>query len=92
MFEPKCIICGEEPETKEEGICLDCQQQIFKALDMKVEFLDDEPFVKVTPKTKQPLYDLIENLSRLASNVAYNFYAMEHHSHSRKEVEVVDIE
>lgn len=87
-----CIICNEETDSREFGICIACQKKIFSALGVKVEFLEDEPFVRVTPKEKQPLYDFIEALSHLASNVDYNLHAIEHHSHSTKEVEVVNVE
>ena len=87
-----CIICNEETETKTEGICLDCQKKILKALNVTVEFSDKEPYVKVTPQNKEPLYELIAALSDLVYSVDYNFHAVKHHSHSRKEIEVVDVE
>ena len=86
----KCIICNEETDSKEFGICLECEQKIFTALDMKVEYSDDD--IKITPKEKEPLYDLVCALSNLASTVDYNFHAISHHSHRTKEVEVVNIE
>lgn len=89
---PTCLLCPKKTEVETAGICLGCQKKIFAALDMKVEFLDEEPFVKVTPKSKQPLYDLVYGLSELAASVDYNFQAVKHHSHSTKEVEVVKIE
>ena len=87
-----CILCAEETESKEQGICLKCQKKIGEALGFKVEFLDEDPYVKVTPKAKEVLYDLIYALSQLAGSVDYNFQAIQHHSHSTKQVEVVDIE
>ena len=87
-----CILCGEETESKEQGICFECQKKICEALGFKVEFLDEDPYVKVTPKAKEVLYDLIYALSQLAGNVDYNFHAIGHHSHSTKQVGVVDIE
>jgi len=87
-----CAICNEETDAKEYGICLECQQKICKVLGATVQFLDEEPYVKVTPKEKETVYNFVQALSRIASNVEYNFHAIKHHSHSTKEVEVVDIE
>lgn len=87
-----CIICSEETELKEDGICLDCQKKVLKALGVNVEFLDEEPYVKVAPKDKEPVYDLMRALSSLASNVHYNYHAINHHSHATKQVEVVNVE
>lgn len=88
----KCALCPKKTETDEDGICLDCQQLILKALHVKVEFLDKEPYVKVIPKEKESLYDFVRIISNLLTNVEYNVHAVKHHSHSRKEVEVVNIE
>lgn len=87
-----CIICQEETETKEDGICLGCQVTILKTLGVEVEFLEEDPYVKITPKEKEPIYSLIQALSSLAINVDYNFHAVQHHSHSTKNVEVVNVE
>jgi len=88
----KCVMCVEETEDKEQGICLECQKKVFKSLGMKVQFLDDDPFLKVTPKEKEPLYELITELSRAISNIDHNYFAINHHSHGTKEVPVVEIE
>lgn len=87
-----CIMCSEDTLDKKQGICQECQQKIFKALGMKVQFLEEEPWVKVTPKEKEPLFEFIQALGQIASNVDCNYFAVEHHSHGTKEVEVVSIE
>ena len=87
-----CALCQEETETKEDGICIDCQQKVLKAFGVKVEFLDEEPHIRVIPKEKQMLYEFVYQLSRLFASVDYNFHSIEHHSHSTKTVGVVDIE
>ena len=87
-----CVLCQEETEGKEYGICIDCQQKVLKAFGVKVEFLDEEPFVKVVPKEKQMIYEFVSRISELVANVEYNFHVVKHHSHSTKTVEVVDVE
>jgi len=88
----KCVICDEETESKEEGICYTCQRKICEAFGVKVAFLDEDPFLKVIPKEKEPIYNFIATLSQIISNAEYAWHALKHHSHKTKQVEVVDIE
>ena len=87
-----CKICGEDTENKEEGLCLPCQQVICQSFGLKVEFLDEDPFIKFTPEDKGSIYDFVNALSRVISLVDYNYFAINHHSHGTKEVETVEIE
>ena len=87
-----CILCNEETEEKEFGICLDCQKKVCKGFNILIEYLDEDPYLKIKPQEKEIVYDFVAAISRLASNVEYNWRAIKNHHHADKTVPVVEVD
>lgn len=91
MNKVKCKICGEMfTQIDVQKICLNCQKKICEALGLKIP--DVNNWENVEPKEKEILSDLVYLISEMQGYIDYLLHAIDHHTHSTKTVEVVDVE
>jgi len=89
MDKVECKICKEMYEEVDIGrICLDCQKKICEALGLKIS----KDWEDVKPKEKEVLSDLVYLISEMQGYIDYLLHAIDHHTHSTKTVEIVDVE
>jgi len=89
MDKVECKICKEMyVEVSIGRICLSCQKKICESLGLKVS----KDWEKVTPKEKEILSNLVYLISEMQGYIDYLMHAIDHHTHSTKTVEVVDVE
>lgn len=89
MDKVKCKICGKMFKQIDVGkICLSCQKKICEALGLKI----NDNWEDVIPKEKEILSDLVYLISEMQGYIDYLMHAIDHHTHSTKTVEVVDVE
>jgi len=90
MDKVKCAICGEEFEPADiQSICLKCQEKINRGLGIK----PSEDAKAFTQKDiDYAISSFVWLVSKLGAEIDYLLHAIDHHTHSTKTVEVVDVE
>jgi len=78
---PTCVVGAKAIEDENQGICGDCKMRIWKALGFSVAFFEKEPFVKVTPTNKMPIFMFIEALSQQCANIQKLTSLLSSHTH-----------
>jgi len=89
MDKVECRICGKKfKQIDVQKICLDCQKKICEAWGLEII----ENWESIKPKEKEILSNLIYIISEMQGYIDYLLHAIDHHTHSTKTVEVVDVE
>jgi len=88
MDQFECKICGKDFKSIEcQTICDKCQIRILKIFNIEIK-----KDGSVVPSDKEIIVTLIWNISNMWGYVNYLIHAIEHHTHSKKEVEVINID